>query len=178
MGKKITPLMTKGMLTAKLESNDDVLLWLKKTPEAFKRKLLISLLRNAAKPMMEKAKSNVSSMATRSGSNTNDLKDSISIKTYRKINDDYVGVGVKPAIKRSVLKRSAKDDANKKAAVLQYAVGLEWGMFKGAFSGYGYMRKAFEATKTQCVADFLGKSKKIIKRPQKRYLRQGRYSAF
>ena len=178
MGKKITPLMTKGMLTAKLESNDDVLLWLKKTPEAFKRKLLISLLRNAAKPMMEKAKSNVSSMATRSGSNTNDLKDSISIKTYRKINDDYVGVGVKPAIKRSVLKRSAKDDANKKAAVLQYAVGLEWGMFKGAFSGYGYMRKAFEATKTQSVADFLGKSKKIIKRTQKRYLRQGRYSAF
>ena len=170
--------MTKGMLTAKLESNDDVLLWLKKTPEAFKRKLVISLLRNAAKPMMEKAKSNVSSMATRSGSNTNDLKDSISIKTYRKINDDYVGVGVKPAIKRSVLKRSAKDDANKKAAVLQYAVGLEWGMFKGAFSGYGYMRKAFEATKTQCVADFLGKSKKIIKRTQKRYLRQGRYSAF
>ena len=61
---------------------------------------------------------------------------------------------------------------------MQYAVGIEWGMFKGAFSGYGYMRKAFEATKTQCVADFLGKSKKIIKRTQKRYLRQGRYSAF
>ena len=76
MGKKITPLMTKGMLTAKLESNDDVLLWLKKTPEAFKRKLLISLLRNAAKPMMEQAKSNVSSMATRSKvANTNDLRD-------------------------------------------------------------------------------------------------------
>ena len=85
MGKKITPLMTKGMLTAKLESNDDVLLWLKKTPEAFKRKLLISLLRNAAKPMMEKAKSNVSSMATRSDSPTDDLRDSIGIRTYRKI---------------------------------------------------------------------------------------------
>ena len=178
MGKKITPLMTKGMLTAKLESNDDVLLWLKKTPEAFKRKLLISLLRNAAKPMAAKAKSNVSSMATRSDSPTDDLRDSIGIRTYRKINNDYVGIGIKPAIKKSVLKRSAKDDDKKKPSVLQYAVGVEWGMFKGSFSGYGYMRKAFEATKTQCVADFLGKSKKIIKRTQKRYLRQGRYSAF
>ena len=105
--------MTKGMLTAKLESNDDVLLWLKKTPEAFKRKLLISLLRNAAKPMAAKAKSNVASMATRSDSPTDDLRDSIGIRTYRKINNDYVGVGIKPAIKKSVLKRSAKDDDKK-----------------------------------------------------------------
>ena len=167
---KVTPLMTKGMLTAKLIHNDDVLLWLKKTPEAFKRKILISLLRNAAKPWQKQAQNNAKSMATKSPARlrTGALADSISFKTYRKVNSDLVAIGVKAGNKRSVVKKSD---------VQRYAVGIEWGMFNKS-AGYGYMRKAFEAKKGEVYADFLGKSKKIIERTQKRYLKQGRYSAF
>ena len=168
---KAKPLMTKGMLTATLTNNDDVLLWLKKTPEAFKRKFLISLLRNAAKPWQQQAQKNAKSMATKSPADerTGALSKSISFKTYRKINDDLVSVGVKAGTRRSVVKKNPD--------VRKYSVALEWGMFKKQAGGYGYMRKAFEAKKGEVYNDFLGKSKKIIERTQKRYLKQGRYTA-
>ena len=172
---KAKPLMTKGMLTATLTNNDDVLLWLKKTPEAFKRKLLISLLRNSAKPWQKEAKQKLNSSVKKRETGKQEkqenqaLTDSISFKTHRKINDDLVAVGVKAGNKRSVVKKFPD--------VQKYAVGIEWGMFNKS-AGYGYMRKAFESKKGEVYADFLGKSKKIIERTQKRYLKQGRYSAF
>jgi hypothetical protein len=175
MARKVQPLIKKGLLKADLHNIDDVNLFLKKLPEAFKRKFLIMILRASAKDFVKSAQRNLNSSVKKGETGQQEKKenqaltDSISVQVLRALGKDRVTVVAKAGSKRSVVKKFPN--------VQKYAVGIEWGMF-GSFPGYGFMRKSYEENKLKVKPEITKKAITMISRAQKRYLKQGRYTIF
>ena len=174
---RVEPLISRGLLRAELHTIDDVNLFLKKLPEGFKRKFLISILRAAANQTVKAAKGTLKSSLKGGDERTGALVKSIATRTFRKKYRDVVTVVAQAGARRSVIKKFPE--------VRRYAVGVEWGMNVGYpnqhaehVGGYGYMRKAYEGNKTQARQMILDQSRRIISQTQKRYLKQGRYTLF
>lgn len=172
---RVQPLIKKGLLKADLHTIDDVNLFLKKLPEAFKRKFLIMILRASAKDFVKSAQRNLNSSVKKGETGKQEKKenealtDSIGVQVLRSLNKDRVTVVAKAGSKRSVIKKFPD--------VQKYAVGIEWGMFS-SFAGYGYMRKSYEENKNKVKPEVIKHAIKTISKAQKRYLKQGRYTIF
>lgn len=164
------PLMKKGLLTAELVDNDDVKKFLKTLPEGYKRRFLISILRQNSKPFIKSARQNLS--ASVEGQSTGYLAKSIGFKVKRTKNKDVVFAGVRPNANK---KYSKQKIGNEEVRTASYAVGIEWGMYKGVFSGFGYMRKAYESQKALVRKNMVKDAQEVIEKRTKRMLKNGKY---